>query len=156
MVKIKAHVRDDKTATIVCPSCGAAKHVAAEKFRNHTHTIKARCRCKEVLTVQFNFRRHYRKATNLPGTYIILSDEATGGGVIHVRNVSRGGLGFTVSGRHNIKKGLIIGIEFNLNDKGMTLLRKKAVVKSLHDNYIGCEFTNRDELEKALGFYLQQ
>lgn len=155
MVKTtKAYVRDNGIATIVCPNCGITKNINSRQLKIGRHTIKLRCKCNTVFAVQIDFRRSYRKPTNLPGTYTILNG-GQGGGVIHIRNISKGGIGFTVSGVHTLEKGQMIGVEFQLTDRNMTNLKKKASVVSIINNQIGCRFQADDEIGKALGFFLQ-
>ena len=149
------HVRENGTATLVCPSCGTIKHVAADKFRHGRHAMTIRCRCQEVFKILLDFRHHYRKTTTLGGTYEIISQGGTGGGIIHIHNISRGGLGFTISGQHYIEKDQELHVEFQLNDKKKTVLKKQVVVRSVQQNTIGCEFKWDVEMDKALGFYLQ-
>jgi len=155
MTDIKVHVRENNTATLMCPACGAIKHIAAEKFRYGCHTINVRCRCQQLFTVLLDFRRHYRKQTSLPGTYEIISEDGIGGGIIHINNISRGGVGFTVSGLHRIEKEQELLVEFQLNDKRKTTLKKRVLVKSVRQNAIGCQFKDNAEMERALGFFLQ-
>jgi len=153
MSDVKVHVRDNNTATLVCPACGTVKIIAADKFRQGNHTIKVQCRCQQTFSVLFDFRRHYRKQVNLPGTYVILS--AGGGGIINITNISRGGLGFTISGLHGIKENQKLQIEFQLNDKKKSVLKKQVIVKSVLQNLVGCQFLDNVEMEKQLGFFLQ-
>ena len=155
MKTITAHVRANNTATLICPDCGAIKHLIAEQFRHGRHTMTIRCRCQHSFTVLLDFRRFYRKQTSLPGTYEITSEGGVGGGIIHINNVSRGGVGFTVSGLHRIEKDQEVQIEFQLNDKNKTVLKKQAVVKSVRQNTVGCEFRCTAEMDKALGFFLR-
>lgn len=103
--------------------------------------------------MELDFRRHYRKQDNLTGYYAVTN--GIGGGVIHIHNISRGGMGFTVSGIHAIHLGHLIELTFELNDKKRTRLKKNAIVRSVNANRIGCEFLDETPLEKALGFYLQ-
>lgn len=153
--QITVHVRENDTAILICPSCGTTKPIIAKTFRHGRHIIKAECRCKHVFTVLLNFRKNYRKQTSLPGTYQITGSSNPGGGIIHITNISRGGLAFTVSGRHNIRQDQELLLEFQLNDKNRTVLKKQAVVVSVRHNTIGCAFRCHGELDKALGFYLQ-
>ncbi len=155
MTNIKVHVRDNNTATLICPACGAIKHIAADTFRHSRHTITVRCRCQQVFNIQLDFRRHYRKQISLPGTYEITSQGGIGGGIIHIHNISKGGLGFTVSGLHRIIKDQELQLEFQLNDKKKTGFRRQALVKSVQQNTIGCQFKDNVEMEKVLGFFLQ-
>ena len=155
MKEVKTYVRNDGTATVICPVCKRVKHFSAEPYRNKKHTIRVRCVCGEIFILLLDFRRHYRKPTNLPGTYSIITPDKPGGGLMHVRNISRSGIGFTVSGRHNFEKNLRVKLNFQLNDRQQTKLSKEAIVRSVRGNYIGCQFPPNDPIEKALGFYLQ-
>lgn len=153
---IKVPVRDNNTATLVCPACGTIKHVAADQFRHGRHIITVRCRCQQTFSILLDFRRHYRKQTSLPGTYAFTHQgEISGGGLIHIHNISKGGVGFTISGLHRIECDQELLLEFQLNDKKKTVLKKLVLVKSVQQNAIGCQFKNNVEMDKALGFYLQ-
>jgi hypothetical protein len=155
MKSITVHVRNNNTATLACPACGVIKHFSAAPYRLGRHTMVVRCRCQESFSVLLDFRRHYRKQTNLPGTYEITSEGGVGGGIIQINNISRGGVGFTVSGLHRIEKDQEMRIEFQLNDKNKTVLNRQAVVRSVRQNAVGCEFKSNAEMDKALGFFLQ-
>ncbi len=152
---IKVHVRDNNTATLICPACGAVKHLSAEKLLHARHTVSVRCRCQHVLSVLFDFRRHFRKQTSLPGTYSITNPAGGGGGIVHISNISRGGLGFTVSGVHRIEPGQELMLEFQLNDRKKTQLKKQAIVRSVQQNTVGCQFKDKTDMERDLGFFLQ-
>jgi len=154
MADVKIYVRDNNTATLVCPSCQAVKHFEAGRYRHQRHTFSVRCRCQNLFSVQLDFRRNYRKPTSLDGTYAVIRGGG-GGGLIHISNISRGGIGFTVSGIHNIETGQLLQIEFQLNDKKKTVLQKQAVVRRVRQNSIGCEFNYNANQDKALGFFLQ-
>lgn len=154
MATVKTYVRNDDTATVICPACKTVKHVAAGRFRKGKHTITVRCICKQIFTILFDFRLHYRKQVNLPGTYEIISEGGIGGGIIQINNISRNGLGFTVSGLHRIEEGQKIRVEWQLNDKKKTILKRVAIVKTVCQNTIGCQLDDHLE-EKDLGFFLQ-
>lgn len=155
MKTIPVHVRGNNAATLACPFCGVIKHFSAAQFRSARHTVTVRCRCQETFSVLLDFRRNYRKQTNLPGTYEVVSEGGMGGGIIQINNISRSGVGFTVSGLHRIEKDQELRIEFQLNDKNKTVLKKQALVKSVRQNAVGCEFKSNTEMDKALGFFLQ-
>lgn len=155
METVKAFVRENDTATIVCPNCSIPKNVAVGSFRNKNHLLKVRCPCGTVFKVHLDFRQHYRKPTDLPGFYKTLKPSGLGSGAITIKNISFGGLGFTVSGVNNLKKGHKLLISFQLDDKKNTPLKKEVVVQSVSDNFIGCKFVETQAYEKALGFYLK-
>lgn len=155
MASVKSFVRNN-TATVICPACNTAKSISAEPYRFKKHSMRAHCRCGETFTLQLDYRAHYRKITSLPGTYSITTPGKAGGGVIHIRNISRGGIGFTVSGIHHLENNLNLILEFQLNDRNRTKLRKEVLVRSVKINDIGCQFVDNAMEEKALGFYLQR
>lgn len=155
MTEVKVHVRENNSATLVCPSCRTVKHFDAGRYRHQRHVFSVRCRCNQVFSILLDFRRHYRKQTSLHGTYQILSEGGVGGGIIHIHNLSRSGLGFTISGLHAIQQDQVVEIEFQLSDKNKTVLKKQAIVRSVRQNSIGCEFISSSDIDKALGFFLQ-
>ena len=152
---LTVHIRDNNAATLVCPACGLVRQIAVAKFRNDRHTLAIRCRCGHVYSVLLDFRRHFRKPTSLAGTYVSRDPAGPGGGVIRIVNISRSGVGFTVSGRHRIEPGQELQIEFQLTDRNKSVLKRPAVVRTVQDNTVGCEFLCAGELDKALGFFLQ-
>ncbi len=74
---------------------------------------------------------------------------------MQVRNISRSGVGFSISGKHNITIGQKALLNFRLDDKKQTVLTKKVIIKNVRKNTIGCEFINQSQIGKDLGFYLQ-
>lgn len=155
MNTVKIFVRPDNTATFICPECNAASRASVARYLHKKHFLKIRCKCGTPFAVQLDFRRFYRKTTRLPGTYRVIDPPGAGGGVIQIHNISQNGLGFLVSGIHSMKIGHTVELEFNLNDKHMTKLNKKAIIRLIEKNYIGCQFIDEQEVEKALGFYLR-
>lgn len=155
MQKITAHVQNGNTAALICPTCSTVKHIAVHRLRGNRHSLKIRCRCQEVFHVNLNFRKYHRKQISLPGTYAILKPAGSGGGVSHIRNISKGGLGFTVSGKNPLQQDQLIEVEFHLNDRQMTKVKKQALVRSVNGNFIGCQFNPKEELGKELGFFIQ-
>jgi len=155
MDPIKVFVRADNMATIVCPSCKRIKNIAVGAFKDKNHDIKVRCPCNTTFTIRLDFRAHYRKPTDLPGTYIIIKPPDMGGGAMRIKDISLGGIGFTISGESRISKGQTLCLEFILDDKKKTRLKKQVIVQSINNNFVGCRFIDKDLFEKALGFYLR-
>lgn len=150
----KAFVREDNTVTIVCPQCSATKDVSVASFRNKCHFLKVRCTCQNVFRVHLEFRRHYRKPTDLPGMYKSIRPPGMSGSV-QIMDISQGGVGFTVPDVHFIEKGQVLSLSFTLDDKKKTRLVKEVVVMSVKENFIGCSFIDRQAYDKELGFYLK-
>ncbi|HEB49798.1 MAG TPA: PilZ domain-containing protein [Desulfobulbus sp.] len=155
METVKTYIRQDNTATIICPACNRAKTVSIKGCSGNRHCVKARCSCGEVFMVHLDFRRHYRKQVDLVGTYMTTDPPGMGSGTVRITNISFEGLGFEVPGSHRLRPGQKLEIEFHLDDKKRTFLKKEAVVRLVEGGYIGCQFINQQHIEKALGFYLR-
>lgn len=155
METVKAFVRADDTVTIVCPACNMPKNVSVGAYKDKSHYLKVRCPCNTVFRVHLDFRQFYRKPTDLPGIYKTIKPAGHGGGSIHIKNISQGGLGFTISGVNTIEKGHRLMITFQLDDKKKTPLKKEVEVQSVTDNFVGCRFVSGQAYEKEIGFYLQ-
>ena len=155
METVKTYVCQDNTATIICPSCNKAKTVRIKGKLQKKHSVKARCGCGALFMVQLDFRRHYRKEVDLVGHYVVTDPPDGGSGTVRITNLSYEGIGFNLPRTHQLQPGQKLEIEFRLDDKKHTLLKKEAVVRLVEDGYIGCQFINQEYLEKALGFYLR-
>jgi hypothetical protein len=95
----------------------------------------------------------YRKATNLQGTYTNLTNPDDRGRM-QVKNVSMGGVGFSSLGKHRIQKDDDLEVEFTLDDKHKSVLKRSVIARMVTAEFVGCEFSNPNEYNKALGFYL--
>ena len=171
----KAFVRPDNTVMVTCPQCQATRTVSLGKLPPGKHLVKIKCVCATVFPVRLEFRKNFRKQTNLPGRYQLLTptgkDPArpeTLRGKTHygakqepltntctVKNLSLTGAGLVIPGNHALKVGDILGLEFALDDQRGSELNKKVVVRLVTDSFVGCEFIDTREYDKALGFYLR-
>ena len=149
----KVFVREDGSTVIKCPSCKHARTVSVEKFKDKKKIIKIKCSCKESYLVSLELRKMYRKSTNLKGSYInySLNNEL---GMMIVKDVSMGGIGFEAVGGNRIEKEHELEVTFTLDDTHSSVIKKQVVVRIVNNNYVGCEFTHAHEYNKALGFYL--
>ena len=150
----KAFVDTQGNATIKCPQCGIIKHLPVTQYRGRQHALKVRCNCNYAWNLLLDFRRHYRKKTELSGTYT-LDAPTNGGGRLTVVNISRSGVGFEVTGLHAIMIGQKARLQFTLDNKKKTHIDKHVVIISVKNGYVGCEFLDDRVFEKDLGFYLQ-
>ena len=150
----KSFVNTDGIAIIKCPQCGLVKNLPVTQFRGRQHSLKVRCGCNYAWDLLLDFRRHYRKKTDLTGIYI-MEPPASGGGRLTVLNISRSGVGFSVTGLNAIKIGQKARLQFTLDNKKQTPIDKHVSIRSVKDGYIGCEFVDDRVFEKDLGFYLQ-
>jgi predicted Zn finger-like uncharacterized protein len=149
----KSFVKPDDEAMIVCPSCDTARTISAAQFRHRQHLLKVKCKCGHRFKVHLEFRRHFRKPTDLEGIYD-LDPPAVGGGKIKVINLSLSGACFEVRGIHDLQIGQMGSLHFTLDNRKETVLFKKVIIKIVNGNRIGCEFLEERAYEKELGFYL--
>jgi hypothetical protein len=149
----KAFVREDGTTVLKCPHCRHARTVSVQKIKDKKKVIKVKCSCQKSYSVSLELRKMYRKNTNLNGRYVNLSIE-NDTGVMIVKDVSMGGIGFDLVGRGRIQKDHELEVTFTLDDTHSSVIKKQVVVRIVRGNFVGCEFTHSHEYDKALGFYL--
>ena len=95
----------------------------------------------------------YRKSTSLQGRYINLSQDNFPG-LMLVKDISMGGIGFEVVGPCRIEVGNELDVTFTLDDPNSSVIKKQVVVKMVRNKFVGCEYLHTGEYDKALGFYL--
>lgn len=158
MELIKTFISPDDIAAITCPKCSKARKISVTKYRHKRHKLKIRCSCHYVFGVLLDFRKHYRKETNLQGTYKMIAP-AVGAGRLNILNISRNGVGFSIGisldGAYAITPGQKMSISFQLDNKKQTSIQKLVTVRNVNDIYIGAEFHADSAFEKDLGFYLR-
>ncbi len=149
----KAFVRDDGTTVLKCPFCRHARTVSVTKIKDKKKLIKVKCSCQKSYSVSLELRKMYRKSTNLNGRYINLSlgNET---GVMIVKDVSMGGIGFEAVGSCRISVEHELKVAFTLDDTHSSVIEKMVVVRIVRGKFVGCEFLHAHEYDKALGFYL--
>lgn len=151
----KAFVKEgDETTTIICPACNTVKDITVRQFRHRLHMLKVKCKCGQSFRVQLEFRRHYRKPTDLAGIYNPFSP-AGGEGIAKIVNLSLSGVCFIVKGMHDLRIGQKGSLVFKLDNRKETLLSKKVTIRAVTGNRIGCEFIEDRAFDKDLGFYLR-
>jgi hypothetical protein len=158
MIK-KIYVLNDCKATFICPNCGNVKEENVLPYigLNKAIRVRYRCKCGCSESVLLERRKVFRKEVDLAGVYTrYVSEKAVGGGIMKVTDISRNGLRIKLNG--DVSQPFNIGdkllLEFHLDDKSTTLLRKKVIVKTVYNHHIGTEFCSNGPYDKILGFYL--
>jgi hypothetical protein len=147
----KLYVTGNNEATIICDSCGKWKRVNVARYLDLNKPVKIKCSCEAVFSVTFEKRQYYRKKVNLYGT---CSMHGMGEEQIFIKDISRGGLGFTIS-KGTIKKGDTLTVEFVLDNNARSTISENVIVRSVKDGFIGAQFVSPCEnTKKVLGFYL--
>ena len=149
----KAFVRADGTTVLKCPHCRHARTVSVAKLKNKKKIIKIKCSCQQSYSVSLELRKMYRKETNLNGQFVNVSLDYERGAML-VKDVSMGGVGFTVVGRNKIQQGHELEVTFTLDDSHKSVISKLVIVRIVREKFVGCEFRHAHEYDKALGFYL--
>ena len=150
----KTYVRPDNTAVINCPHCGFQKAVPVVNYKGSKSSLKIKCSCKKVFTVNLEFRKRVRKRTNLRGTYTNHSKNKRG--KIVIRNVSVDGLEFASMDVSQFKIEDELTIEFTLDDAQRSEVTKDVIVRDVRERTVGCEFERSGDLafDGPLGFYI--
>ena len=153
----KVYVTSKQMATFSCPQCNRSKTVDVSKYAALDKVVKVniKCPCGHSYKAILEKRRHYRKETNLPGTYVHFIDgQPRNRGLMTVRDLSTAGMKL----RLNVKQSFAIGdqlrVEFHLDDAHRTLIRKTVIIRNQRDQFIGVELAPFETVDKALGFYL--
>jgi transcription elongation factor Elf1 len=149
----KAFVREDGTTVLKCPHCRHARTVSVAKLKDKKKVIKIKCSCQQSYSVSLELRKMYRKDTNLNGQFVNLSLDNERG-TMFVKDISMGGIGFTVIGRNNIQQDHELEVTFTLDDAHSSVISKQVIVRIVRGKFVGCEFRHAHEYDKALGFYL--
>lgn len=157
MTEKKVFINSENMATFVCPECQKTiiKDVAKYKDINRAVRVKCRCSCGHHYSVLLERRRFYRKEANLPGVVIFGPKNARGPMI--VKDLSRSGLKFELRLRENLKVGDKLFVEFKLDNKQNSVIKKEVVIKSVAGFKVGAEFCSMAPSElstQALNFYL--
>ncbi|MDX1777016.1 MAG: PilZ domain-containing protein, partial [Desulfobulbales bacterium] len=117
--------------------------------------LKIKCSCKNIFTVNLEFRKRVRKRTSLRGTYINHSQQNKRGSLV-VKNISVSGLEFSTLDTHNFAVDDELTVAFNLDNEQRSEIVKEVTVKDIRQNSVGCEFERSGEFafDGPLGFYI--
>jgi hypothetical protein len=151
----KTYVRPDNTAVISCPHCGLQKSVPVDSFKGSKSTVKIKCGCKNVFTVNLEFRKRVRKRTSLRGSYTNHS-QLNKRGSITVKNISVDGLEFSSMDVQSFRVDDELTVEFTLDDEQRSEITKGVIVRDVRKSTVGCEFERSGEFafDGPLGFYI--
>jgi hypothetical protein len=153
----KVFITSQQMATFVCPKCSRSKTVNVSKYANLDKLIKVnvKCPCGHAYTSILEKRKRYRKETNLPGGYIHIAEgRPVNRGLMTVTDVSATGLKLKLNVSQNCAIGDHMEVEFHLDDRNRTLIKKRVIVRNINGPLVGVEFEPTEALDKALGFYL--
>lgn len=154
----KVFISGKEEVPIVCHNCGSHKSISTSSIRELGKTFKVKCRCGFSFSVVFEIRGHYRKPTDLLGTYNKVNPSDFGCNIT-VLNLSKTGVGFVIDSREghclDILPGDRIKLQFTLDDRERTIIQSFVLVRNISEGRVGAEFERLDpHAAKQLGFYL--
>ena len=153
----KVYITAENKATYICPQCEKTKTVDVSKYArmNQTVKVKSRCSCGHKWTAVLEKRKQYRKGANLSGIYIyVVEGKEKDRGTMTVMDLSAGGLKLRLEVNRDLKIGDVLKVEFKLDDKKQTLIRKTVVIRNVSAPFYGAAFKDADTYDPVLGFYL--
>jgi predicted RNA-binding Zn-ribbon protein involved in translation (DUF1610 family) len=153
----KVFITTKNTATFVCPECGNTSIANVSKYAaiDKKVTVNCKCICGHQFKVSLEKRRQYRKATNLPGIYYY--DRGHGDvdkGNMRVVDISSNGLKLKFNVERHFDGGERLRVEFHLDDKRHTYIKKEVIVRNTFNNLVGTSFSPHEGDDPDLGFYL--
>lgn len=139
-----------------CPKCNKIKKEYAEPYKGAGGPVKIVCQCGQAHDVIIEFRRVIRKMARIDGMYFHASNSGAWGKMV-VKNISLHGCGFETMKANPFQTEDEMRIEFHLDDARQTLIKKKALVRSVDKKYVGCRFVEEaGGFDPELGFYLRK
>ena len=130
---------DPKSGTdVICPSCGLKRHLGAGVCLEYGRELNILCRCGESFQCRFEYRKYYRWTVKFKALYV--NATRGGRGVVAVENISEGGMGFRVEGKHSIQAGDILEVNFRMDLETSGEVTKRVNVVHLKNGYVGACF----------------
>ena len=152
---VKVIFVDDKGMVfLLCPFCGVGGKRPLEQFMQIHKPVTISCSCGNTYDVQIDARKTYRKETSLKGLYAKLASPGDFE-TMTVVNLTLSGCGLLASNEPALKEGDLIKLAFKLDDAKCTEIKRKAVVRRVIGNYIGCQFKATAAYDPDIGFYLR-
>lgn len=154
---IKYYVSPQGSVIFVCTHCDANRHINAEAFRKKKHTIKLRCTCGTVFTIDLDFRENYRKQVDIPAVIHGATEGLDHPMPCTVTDLSMDGVAFRINQPFDIQQEDQLQITFQLDNKRKAEVNRTIEIVHLGpDNVLGGRFIDTviESEEKALYYYL--
>lgn len=150
---------DDGVYVLQCPRCGQRESIPVDHFDHDGWILQVSCHCGCSFQIVREMRKAFRKEVQLFGSFSPGFDElnkieTTGKwNSMEVTNISKIGLNFKTPVTKLLTIGDHVQLKFNLDNSTNSLINKKAMIKSVRKNQVGCEFQNGNKSDTTLGFY---
>lgn len=156
---IPVFATDDGVYAIQCPKCEQTELVPANQFEKNGWILSVTCSCNHSFRIIREMRKMYRKQVYLPGSFGRDPNNRNNAGAIDkwsamkITNISKSGLNFTTPISKVLQVGDNIHLKFNLDNSAKSLINKTAMIKSVRDHNVGCQFKSNGKQDTTLGFY---
>jgi len=138
---------------LLCPCCNANTLKPAKLFPIH-ESIRINCPCGHSYEFIIENRKTFRKKTSLPSIFWKTdSPDAYHNGTIC--DLTLDGCLLLASDKHSLHQGEHIKMAFKLDNPERTKIVRKALIRRIKENYIGCQFLGTPAFDPELGFYVQ-
>ena len=97
------YVKRDNQAKIVC-DCGLTKIIDMSQYGRRITEAKVKCKCGNMCSIIFEYRRQYRKDVSLFGSITMSNNKRYD---IQISDVSMSGVRFEIIGNENILSNLM-------------------------------------------------
>ncbi len=160
MSDLKVFVSCEGRATFVCPQCECPRTVEVSRNAQlaRASRVRVKCPCGHQYPVTLERRRFFRKAVNLSGSFFhTVNGRHVDRGEMAVLDLSRTGLRIRLNERRPLRVGDTLLVEFHLDDRQHSLIRRESVVRRIEGVDLGTEFAAPDITDansRAIGFYL--
>jgi hypothetical protein len=151
----KVLVNEKSMAWITCGQCKHTSAVDLSGSSDGDNIIAYKClKCEAVFDVACEFRKSYRKAVSLQGTFRQQQPIENQAGRIEITDLSRTGIKFKTRLKYNFQPGYILKLTFTLDDRNKTIVNQTTEVKWACGQLVGGQFIHQDQwTQKQLGFY---
>ena len=153
----KAYNTDSNTAIFACSVCNRQHIVDVSKYLDMPQEIKlkVKCKCGHEWTVLLEKRRHFRKGVKFPGKFTYKgSGRGSLDGNMQVVDLSKRGLKIKLYEKLDFRKGDYVEVEFRLDNRPKTLIRRTLQVKNVDGYYVGLAYPEHKHEDPDIGFYL--
>ena len=155
----KYYVNADCLITVQCPVCVKTRTTSVESFRGKNNVVKIKCSCGNIFSIEIEYRKNYRKKTNIYGKYRSVLEPSYIQRDCIIINLSITGVAVKILDGLKINNDDELIINFTLDDPEKHEIEK--TVKVLHvdveNRIIGGEFlySKIRSYDKFIYFYLK-
>ncbi len=154
MQTVTAARSQDSSAGLACPRCGHVHHLDIQAPDKDKRMSTVLCSCGETFLVVLDARQFERKTVAIKGMYTVMNDSGLGG-LVSLRDLSEGGVGFALSRPCELQPGWLITVVFELAGKEKRVIIAKATIRSVQGMDVGCAFVDPEQVRQDILAYFE-